>query len=93
MSRSPSKPTQQMAFIAIGHNYFLMESSKGMKVVELMQHAVKADWNYHADEGRSYTAHGPVEVELRLVRADQVHMPQGEPVPAAVPRARPRLLK
>lgn len=91
MSRAPAKPAVQMAFITIGHSHFLMEASKGMKVVELMQHAVQADWDYRAEEGRSYTARGSVDVELRLVRADQIHMPQGES--AAVSPSKPRLLR
>lgn len=90
-SRTPAKPTAQMAFVSINHCHFLLEASKAMKVVELMQHAVKADWDYSAREGRSYTVTGPMDVEMRFVRADQIGMPQGEPSP--ISPAKPRLLR
>ncbi len=91
MSRATTKPAQQMAFVSINHCHFLLEASKAMKVVELMQHAVKADWNYSAREGRSYTVTGPMDVEMRFVRADQIDMPQGVPSPARPEK--PRLLR
>lgn len=91
MSRA-LKPTQQMAYLTIGHSHFLLEASKAMKVAELMQHAVDAEWDYgHEGRDRRYIAGASPTVEFRLVRADQVSMPHGEPAP--VQSARPRLLK
>lgn len=91
MSRASTKPTAQMAYLTIGHGNFLMEASKAMKVAELMQHAVNAEWDWkHEGRDYRYTIGNPTNVEFRLVRADQVHMPQGEAMPAA---AKPRLLR
>lgn len=90
MSRA-AKPAQQMAYLTIGHSTFLLEASKAMKVSELMQYAVDADWNYVSRGDDYYTVGEPARVEFRLVRADQVRMPQGEPAP--VPTARQRLLR
>lgn len=90
MSRPSTKPGQQMAYITIGFDSFLMESSKAMKVAELMQHAVQARLSYAENTGDYlYTANGPVNVEFKLVRPDQVRMPDVEPRPvrtAAVKR-------
>lgn len=81
-----------MAYLTIGHSNFLLAASKAMKVAELMQHAVDAEWDYgYEGRDRRYIAGNSPSVEFRLVRADQVHMPQGEP--QSMPPARPRLLK
>jgi len=81
-----------MAYITIGSGNFLMDASKAMKVAELMQHAVNAEWDWrHEGRDMRYIVGDSTNVEFRLVRADQVHMPQGEPAP--MQRARPRLLK
>ncbi|WP_423458001.1 hypothetical protein [Ottowia sp. VDI28] len=92
MSRAPAKPAAQMAYITIGYSHFLMDASKAMKVAELMQHAVNTEWNYRpsADQDH-YTVGEPVNVEFRLVRANQIRMPSGEPGP--MPISKPRLLR
>lgn len=90
MSTRQPKSTQ-MAFLTIGFSNFLMDASKAMKVAELMTNAVDAEWNYQKHETREYIVKGPVNVEFRLVRADQISMPQGEPAP--LQPTRPRLLK
>lgn len=79
MSRPSTKPAPQMAFITIGYGHFLMEASKAMKVAELMQHAVNADWNYMRSDSDTYTANGPVNVEFKLVRQNQIRMTGSEP--------------
>ena len=56
-----------------------------------MQHAVDGDWNYVNRGDDYYTAGDQARVEFRLVRADQVRMTQGEPMP--VPTTRQRLLR
>ena len=91
MSRATTKPAPQMAYITIGHSDFLLDASKAMKVAELMQHAVSADWNYSRTDKDTYTASGPVNVAFRLVRPDQIRMPDGEPMP--MPSARQRWLR
>ena len=91
MSRAAAKPAQQMAYLTIGHSNFLLDASKAMKVAELMQYAVDADWNYVSRGDDYYTAGDPARVAFRLVRADQVRMPQGDPAP--MPLTRQRLLK
>lgn len=90
MSRA-AKPAAQLAYLTIGHSNFLLDASKAMKVAELMQYAVDADWNYVSRGDDYYTAGEHARVEFRLVRADQVRMPQGEPAPAQT--ARQRLLR
>lgn len=87
MSRA-AKPAQQMAYLTIGHSTFLLDASKAMKVAELMQPAVDADWNYARQGDDYYTAGDQARVEFRLVRSDQVRMPQGEPTPMPAPRQR-----
>ena len=93
MSRTPTKAVQ-MAYLTIGQSSFLLDASKAMKVAELMQHAVAGEWDYYrSDREDTYTAGEPARVEFRLIRSDQVHMPQGAPVSMSMPRARQRLLK
>jgi hypothetical protein len=91
MSRA-AKPAQQLAYLTIGHSHFLLDASKAMKVAELMQNAVNAEWDYgYEGRERRYIAGASPEVEFRLVRSDQVRMPLGDPSPM-VP-AKPRLLR
>lgn len=89
MSRTPAKPARQMAYLTIGNGNFLMEASKAMKVAELMQHAVNAEWDWkHEGRDMRYIVGDPTNVEFRLVRADQIVMPQGKPMPEPGPRQR-----
>lgn len=90
MSARTPKPTP-MAFLTIGFSSFLMDASKAMKVAELMTTAVEAEWNYARGGLDTFTVKGPANVEFRVVRADQIRMPQGEPVPTRP--AQQRLLK
>jgi len=92
MSRATSKPPQQMAYLTIGHGNFLMEASKAMKVAELMQHAVNAEWDWRRESrDMHYIVGDHTNVEFRVVRADQIHMPKGEPSPFQP--AKPKLLR
>lgn len=76
MSRTPSKAvkTVQMAFLRIGgYKGFLMPSDAAMKVAALLQNAVTCEETLeHSDVTWSYQPSGPVEVEFKLVRANQV---------------------
>ena len=91
MSRVANKPALQMAYLTIGHSTFLLDANRAMKVAELMQHALDGDWNYVNRGDEYYAAGDQARVEFRLVRADQVRMTQGEPMP--VPTTRQRLLR
>lgn len=88
-----AKPAQQLAYLTIGHSNFLLDASKAMKVAELMQHAVNAEWDYgYEGRERRYIAGTSPDVEFRLVKSDQVRMPDGVPTTnMGVPR--PRLLR
>ncbi len=80
-----------MAYLTIGFSSFLMDASKAMKVAELMTHAVEADWNYSRGGADTFTAKDQAKVEFRIVRPDQIRMPEGEPAP--IRPTRQRLLK
>lgn len=83
MSRA-AKPGQQMAYLTIGYDHFLMDPAKAMKVAELMQHAVNVDWKWGASASRdndTYEVEGPVNVEFRLVPTHKVRMSGGEAAP------------
>lgn len=88
-----AKPGQQMAYLTIGYQGFLMDPAKAMKVMEMMQHAVNADQKYDRADilNDTYEVDGPVNLQLRLVPAHKVRMPGGEAAP--VKPAGPRLLK
>lgn len=92
MARAPTKPVQ-MAYLTIGYSHFLMDSSKAMKVAELMQHAVNVEWEWdHADRHNdTYVVGDPVNVEFRLVPANKIRMPHSDTTPATP--AQRRLLK
>ena len=92
MSRATAKPTQ-MAYLTIGYSYYLMDSSKAMKVAELMQHAVNVEWEWnHADRHNdTYVVGDPVNVVFRLVPASKIRMPKAEATPTT--SAQRRLLK
>lgn len=92
MKRASTKPAAQMAYLTIGTGNFLMEASKAMKVAELMQHAVNAEWDWRRESREMhYTVGDHPNVEFRFVRADQIHIANGEPAP--VLPAKPRLLR
>lgn len=68
-----SKPVQ-ICCVSIGYDSFIMPADKGMKVVELLQSAFKCNKDY-AERGYVYTVGSQPEVELALVRSDQVRAP------------------
>lgn len=71
----PAHQAVQMCCVQIGHYSYLMPSDKGMKVVELLQSAFECKKDY-AERGYVYTVGSQPEVELALVRSDQVRAPE-----------------
>ncbi|WOI45884.1 hypothetical protein [Acidovorax sp. BLS4] len=90
MTRAPTKNVQ-MACLKIGHYDYLMPAAKAIKVAELMQDAFDCDRDYGDSDFRYTVKATQPNVSFSLVRANQVRMPEGEPVPARI--AKPRLLK
>lgn len=83
-----TKPVQ-LCCVQIGYSSYLMPADKGMKVVELLQSAVDCKKDY-AERGYVYTVGTQPEVELALVRSDQVRAPAGQPGEAQLCLAAPR---
>jgi hypothetical protein len=71
-----------MCCVAIDHNSFLLPVDKGMKLVELMQHAVACNIRYEA--GYRYLVRETPSIELTLVKPSQVVMPRGAELPLAL---------
>ncbi|MFY3986084.1 hypothetical protein ACOTJH_29120 [Achromobacter xylosoxidans] len=72
-----------MCCVTIGYQHFLLPADKGMRVLEAMQHAVGCERNYDHDEGERFFANDPPRINYELVRASQVHLPEGQVQPAA----------
>jgi hypothetical protein len=71
-----------MCCVSINHSDYLLPADKGMKLVELLQHAVSCDRGYESRD-YSYKVHGAPAVEFYLVKPSQIVMPQGKrPQPA-----------
>lgn len=83
-----TKPVQ-MCCVQIGHYSYLMPADKGMKVVEMLQAAFECRKDY-ADRGYVYIVGAQPEVELALVRSDQVRAPVEQPSEAPRRLAAPR---
>lgn len=78
---APRKPVP-MCCVTIDHNTFLLPVDKGMKLVELMQHAVSCDCRY--DAGYRYLVRETPSIELAVVKPSQVVMPRGAEPPLAL---------
>jgi hypothetical protein len=65
-----AKPVQ-MCCVQVGYTSLLMPADKGMKVVEMLQSAFLCKRNYE-DGGYAYVVQSQPDVELSLVRPDQV---------------------
>jgi hypothetical protein len=68
----------QMCCVQIGYSSYLMPADKGMKVVEMLQAAFECRKDY-AERGYVYIVGNQPEVELALVRSDQVRKPVEQP--------------
>lgn len=77
---------QQMACVTIGYIDFLLPADKAMKVLPLLQEAVRCQEAYEERSEVFRVDPDPMRLEIKLIRADQVRMPQG-----AVPTPQRRL--
>lgn len=79
------KSDTSMACVSVGYMDLLLSAEDGMRLVKLLQAAVPCDRKYE-DDGYVYKVRGQeMAVELRLLKPDRVHMPDGtraEPAPA-----------
>ncbi|WP_424682943.1 hypothetical protein [Frateuria sp. YIM B11624] len=77
-----AKPKNEpMCAVKIGYQTFLMPASAGMKVVQLLNHAVECRENYE-HSGYVYEAGEQVSVSYRNVKNGQIRMPRGNMAPA-----------
>lgn len=82
----------QMCCVEVGYQRLLMPADKGMKLVELLLHAITSERTYERDEFE-YRAGQQPEVSLTLIKPSQVHFPEGRPEPLTKPtKQRPLLL-
>ncbi len=72
-----AKPVQ-MCCVSVGYSTYLMPADKGMKMVELLQSAFECKKDY-ADGRYAYVIGSQPEVELALVKKDQVRGAAGNP--------------
>lgn len=68
----------QMCCVAIGYQHFLMPFDKGMRLVELMQHAVSCQQDWHEHQNRYVIGEQPT-VEFVAVKPNQVVAPSSAP--------------
>lgn len=89
---SKTSKTVQMACLSIGYHEYLMPADKAMKVAELMQAAFNCRHDFDVKDGRVYRVEEEQpDVAFTLVRAGQLRMPAGEPMPTGP--VRQKLLK
>lgn len=60
-----------MCVVEVGYQTFLLPSSEGMKLVQLMQNAFAVEATYE-DQSYSYFVKEQPEVELKLVKPSQI---------------------
>jgi hypothetical protein len=79
---TPARKPVPMCCVTIDHNDFLLPVDKGMKLVELMQHAVACYRNYE-EHGYRYAVRETPSIELTVVKPSQIVMPRdAQPQPA-----------
>lgn len=77
--------TVQMCCVSLGYSTYLMPADMGMKLVALMQSAFECKRDY--DDGRyAYVIGRQPDVELALVKTDQVRAAAGDQADARCPR-------
>ncbi|SDO77676.1 hypothetical protein SAMN05216303_102327 [Rhodoferax sp. OV413] len=73
-----TKPVS-LCIVTISHTQFLMPADKGLKLVELLQHAQHAQWDYSdRSDGRTYIVGEQVEAEYRAVKQSQLKLQKSE---------------
>lgn len=80
MARAPAKATP-MCCVSIGYRDFLLPADKGMKLVEILTHAIEVDKDYE-DGGYVYTPQQPPEVQYSAVKTGRIRAPRA-PAPEA----------
>ncbi|MCE8027521.1 hypothetical protein HOP54_02300 [Halomonas daqingensis] len=78
-----------MCVLRVGFVHLVLPASKGMKALQELQGAVEADWDLTSCSNRYQVKERP-DLQLTLIDADQIVMPDGISTPRRV-RA-PRLL-
>lgn len=73
----PTKPVP-MCCVSVGYECFLMPFDKGMRLVELMQHAVSCQQDWHEHKTRYVIGDQP-RVEFVAVKPNQVVAPSSAP--------------
>ncbi|QKS24767.1 hypothetical protein [Vreelandella titanicae] len=84
-----TRSNQQMCLLRVGFQHLILPASKGMKVMQELQAAVEAEWDYIGESDR-YRVKGRPDLQLTLIDAHQVVMPEGSATPPR--KRRPRQL-
>lgn len=81
-----------MCVVSVDFQYLMLPADKGMKLVELLQSAVRVEPEYR-DRDYSYQVGEQPSVEYKSVKASQVRMPTSPaaPVPGSNPALRTNL--
>lgn len=82
-----SKPVD-MACVSIGFDTYLLPAASALKVVTLMKDAFKVERDFVGLRDKYQVSEERPRLEMAIVRADQVVMPQGQQTPRPA-RARP----
>lgn len=76
------KPPRPMCCVSIGYQSYLMPADAGMKVVQLMQEALRCDRDFSSSlGGHVYVVRDAPEIELAMVKPSQVRPAPVEPQP------------
>lgn len=71
MATNPSKKPAAMCCVTIGYDDYLLPADKGMRLVDLMQHAVRCDRQYAEGKIWIIDADQP-EISMTIVKPSQV---------------------
>lgn len=82
MATTRNTKAVSLCIVTVQHIQLLMPSDKGLKLVELLQHAQHAQWDYSdRSDGRTYVVGEQVEAEYRAVKQSQLKLPESETPP------------
>ena len=76
-----TKRAVSMCCIRIGYQHYLMPADKGLKVIDLLQAAFECREEYGERNYLYYPQEGQPQVELKLVRQEQLRAPMPEVQP------------
>lgn len=93
MSTAPmTRPkAQPMCALTIGFQTYLLPSSDGLKVMQLLQQASECECDY-VDRGYVYRITGPASIELKSVLPQQVRLREVDPHAPRRTAAKPLLI-